>query len=233
MAYTTQTEIEARTGYSNADFKQAGVAMTAEQWTAECTRLIAEVTNLIDRYCRRGSFESTAYTEYHDGDGATGDDGALREGDRIFYPREQPVIAVTSVSEDVGGKTAVPAWTVRTARSSEAAGDYDVIVKGPLTRVRFHANVPRQGIGTVKIVYTAGYAAGSPALDAVRGIALHMIATLLEIKKKRQEAIAARTVATRDAADMVPVTDPRVFSRDVQERLAPYRRNATGGRMWR
>lgn len=216
MAYTTLEEIEARTGYAASDFKQAGVAMTAEQWADETARLIAEVSNLIDRHCRRGSFEETEYTEYHDGDGQTG-----RETDRIYYPREQPVLAVTSVAESLGD-----AWADR-------AGTYDVITKGSLTQIRFRATTPRKGAGNVRIVYTAGYAAGSPTLDAIRGVALHMIATLLEIKKKRQEAIAARTMGTRDAADMVPVTDPRVFSRDILERLAPYRRNATMGRMWR
>ncbi len=229
MAYCTQSDIEARTGWGAGDFKTGGVPMTAEQWAAFCTDLIAEVTGLIDTYCRRTSFEVREYTEYHDGRGSTGD---RREADRTFILREQPVAAVTAVEEDAGGPGSVPAWTLRAARSATAAGDYVVLARGPVTYLRFHNHVPAAGRENLRVTYSAGYAAGSDVLEDIRGICTDLIAEILAKKKQLQEAAAARTTGTRDAADMTPL-DPVVLTTDIKRRLAPYRRGPRAGAAWR
>ncbi len=234
MAYCTQTDIEARTSYGYVDFKQAGTVMTAEQWAAFCTSLIAEVTSAINRFCRRTSFEEATYTEYHDGRGCTGDLEEYLETDRIFLLREQPVTSITTVKEDTADPNQPSSWTARTARSTEAAGDYDLLTRGPVSYLRFHNNVPRRGLNTVEIVYVAGYASENPVLDDIRGIALDIIGQHLGRKKKLQEAIAARRLGTPDAAEMSPPTEPELtLTPDIKRRLAAYRRGPGIGRSYR
>jgi len=233
MAFFSQSELEARTGYGYGDFLQNGVAMTAEQWAALVTSIEAEVRQAICTFCRRQAFEVATYTAYHDGSGPTGERREFTARDLLFIPREQPVVSITSISEDVGEPNGVISWVERIARSDSAGGDYSVLQKGRISVVRFHSNVPRKGEGNVKIVYSAGYASGSPVLSDLKGIALEMAGKILGIKKRRQEAAAARTSGTRDAADMVPIGDPKVLNDDTQTRPLPYRRERAGGRAWR
>jgi len=229
MAYCTQNNVEARTGWGAADLKVGGVPMTAEQWAAFCTDLVAEATGLIDTYCRRTSFEVREYTEYHDGRGGAGE---IREADRTFILREQPVTKVTAVEEDVAGPGSVPSWVPRLPRSSSEPGDYVVASRGPVTYLRFHNHVPAPGHENLRITYSAGYAAGSGVLEDIRGICTDLVAEILAKKKQLQEAAAARTVATRDAADMTPL-DLGVLTTDIKRRLAPYRRGTRTGIAWR
>jgi len=232
MAYCTQSDVEARTGWGAADFKTGGVPMTAEQWATFCTGLIAEAGGLIDTYCRRTSFEVREYTEYHDGRGSSGDLREYREADRTIILREQPVTAVTAVEEDTGGPGSVPAWALRAARSAAVAGDYVVLSRGPVAYLRFHNHVPAAGRENLRITYSAGYAAGSGVLEDIRGICTDLIAEILAKKKQLQEAAAARTTGTRDAAEMTPL-DPVVLTTDIKRRLAPYRRGPRAGAAWR
>jgi len=232
MAYCTLADIEARTGYGSTDFKQAGVTMTAEQWGSFCEGLIAEASTAIERFCRRSSFEVREYTEFHDGRGCTGDLKEFREADRIFLLREQPVVQVLSVREDQADPGRPPSWVDREARADGVAGDYSLLSRGPVSYVRF-TTVPRRGYNNVEVVYEAGYPAGSGVLEDVRGICLDVIAQHLGKKKKTQEAIAARTTGTTDAAEMTPPAEPHLtLTTDVKRRLAAYRRGPRVGRGW-
>lgn len=233
MAYCTQADIEARTGYGAADFKIAGVQMTPEQWAAFCEGLIREVSMAVDRFCRRSSFEVREYLEYHDGRGCTGDGREFLEMDRIYIPREQPVVQVLSVREDLADPGQPPRWVTRTARGEGVGGDYALYTRGPISYLRF-TTVPRRGHNNVEITYEAGYPATSGVLDDIRGICLDVIAQHLGKKKKLQEAIAARTTGTLDSAEMTPPAEPHLtLTTDVKRRLAAYRRGPRIGGAYR
>lgn len=214
MAYCSVADIESRTGYSEADFLAGGARMTEVQWTAFVGQLAAEASAWIDQTCRR-SFASASYIEYRDGQGAA----------RLSYRlHEQPVSAVTTVEEDTN-TTGVPTWVTRTARSALVAGDYQVLVQNGLTAIVFHTNAPRAGTGNLRITYTAGYAVSDPVYLHIKGIAEQIVENALLRKKKIQESTAARTGAAKDAADMVPWSDPTVITAWIKKQLAPYVRN--------
>jgi hypothetical protein len=214
MVYCSVADIESRTGYSEADFLAGGARMSENQWTAYVTQLIAEASAWIDQTCRR-SFASASYVEYRDGQGTV----------RLSYRlHEQPVTAVTKVEEDTN-TTGIPNWVTRTARSALVAGDYQVLVQGGLTSILFHTNSPAAGTGNLRFTYTAGYAITDPVYLHIKGICEQIVENALLRKKKIQESTAARTGAAKDAADMVPFTDPAVITAWIKKQLAPYARN--------
>ena len=229
MAYCSQQEVEAHTGYSYNDFRQADAFMTSNQWATYITMVIAGATEMINRYCNRQSFEAANYTEYHDGRGPTGDRGRYyREIDRTFLPREQPVISITSVSVDTA-TTSAPAWTVRTMRDTGVAGNYAVVSDGFVTRIVFHNTIPQAGKGNVKIVYSAGYASGSPILADIKFICLDLISNFLAKKKREQEGVVASfDSGTQTIAQMISMLHPEIMTEDLKLRLAPYRRTVRG-----
>lgn len=226
MAYLTQSEIEAHTGYTYTDFKQAGSAMSSAQWTSYLTGiLIPAVQAEINHFCSRGSFEVTSYTDYFNGKGMSGLRGRMyREQDRVFIPKEQPVVSVTSVSENTGYPSDAITWTARTVQSTSVGGDFALIVRNNLTRIRFHSEIPKLGIGNVKIVYTAGYTTDSATFLGIKAIALEMVANYLARKKRDQETIAARRVSTQDSANMFQEKRPELMTEEIQLMLQPYRR---------
>lgn len=230
MAYCTQTDIEAYCGYAYTDFKQGDAIMTSLQWGTFTTALIAGVSQQINLYCNRSGFESTEYTEYHNGRGMTGEKGReYREIDRTFLPREQPVISVTSVSVDTAALESVPAWSAMTVRSALAGGDYVVMTDGIVTRIRFHDEVPRKGYDNVKIIYTAGYASGSAVLNDIKLICLDIIANILAKKKREAEAIVASWGSgTQEGANLIGLLRPEIITDDVKVRLAMYKRSRRG-----
>ena len=193
MVYCTQTEVESHTGFGYSDFMQAGQTMTSAQWTTYITSVIAAVSQLINQYCNRTSFEETDIEEFHNGRGPTGDvrsgfppiysslsyrTGQYREIDKTFLPLQQPVISVDAVYIDVTPND-IPTWEKQTKRSSSDAGVYDVIVLGGITRIRFHSQIPGYGFGNVKLQYTAGYEDGDPVLNNIRFICLDVISNIL------------------------------------------------------
>jgi len=236
MSYTTQTEVEAYTSFGYTDFKQAGRAMTQQEWAAYLTQVINGVDQAINRFCGVQSFEEHEVTEYHDGRGMTGDRGrSYKESDRTILPIQQPVIEITEVAEDIGQKPGLPNWQVRHLRSELDTGDYEIMgVAGHFQYIRFFQKVPRKGNANVRILYTAGYPDNSPELDDIRLIALEMVANHLFSKKKDQESIAARMTPTRDAAEMIMSHRPGTkMDDDSKERLLQYRRNRLGMKAWR
>ena len=239
MVYLTRTDMErSGGGFGYTDFKEAGVTMTEAQWIQYCDLLIASVTSAINRYCRIGSFESATYTEYHDGSGASGDLGEYTERDRIFLLREQPVISITSVSEDVAATINAPSWTARVQRTSTTptgTADYQLLTRGgSLSYLYFVTNVPAKGKGNLKVVYLAGYAATSDVIDDIRIIALQIIDNIFSRRKRLQEANAARMTGTKDSADMFKLdADGAIFTPDIRMQLDKYRRQRAGGTAWR
>lgn len=237
MAYVTQEDIEAFTGYINADFKQGDQRMTPVEWTAFVDRLIAGVEGAIHKFCRVPTFAVETYHEKHDGRGQTGGRGGDKSGimytelDRTYLPREQPVQSVIRVAEDVGYPGPV-SWVDRVPRSETTAGDFQVLNQG-ITSIRFLNNVPRKGLENVLIEYTAGYPDDSDVLDDIRIIETEFIANYLARKKRDQETQAARREPTRDAAEMIREIRPNILSKEIKERLAPYQRLRTGSKMWR
>lgn len=239
MVYLTQADIESSGGgYGYSDFKQAGVTMTAKQWELYCERLIDSITSAINRYCRLTTFEQNSYTEYHDGRGATGDLGEYVERDRIVMIREQPVMSITSVSEDIATANCAPSWTARSQRTSTSVSgtaDYQLLTRGSfLSYLYFNQNVPAKGKGNVRIMYLAGYEPSSEIMDDIRIISLQIADNILSRRKRLQEANAARTNGTKDSADMFKLdADGKIFTEDIRLQLDKYRRYRTGGAAWR
>jgi hypothetical protein len=233
MVYTTQAEVEAWTGFGYTSFTKGGAVMTSGEWTTLVESLIAAATALINGYCRVTTLEEDTYTQYFDGRGRTGRSGGYSERDRTFNLMHWPLSSITSVHEDLNSPTAIPAWTTRTVRSDVAAGDYVVVYRGQIARIRFHNNIPRYGQSNLKVVYVAGYAGDSGELDEIGQLCNELIGNFLVLKKKLQEIEAGRTMGTPDAVDTVNLQEPRVFTPDLKARLKKYQRKAIPGKAWR
>lgn len=237
MAYLTQTDIEASGGgWAYAEFRQGGSPMDTTKWATFCTNLIDSITSAINSYCKVTSFEQANYTEYHNGRGASAELGEYLERDRIVMLREQPVISVTSVSEDLANTIDAPSWTARVQRSVgivAGTADYRVMARGTLTYIYFDQNVPRRGSNNVKIVYVAGYAASDPRLDAIRMIAQQISDNFLAKKKALQEAGAARMIGTKESADMFKIQASDLFTPDIKMQLDNFKRTRAMGSAWR
>ena len=236
MAYCTQADVEAHTGYGYTDFKKADATMTAQEWAAYIGTVIAGATQQINRYCNRVSFEETEITEYHNGRGPSGNKGRFpghyyREIDRTFLPLHQPVLSVDEVHVDTGAgvRPGPIEWELQTPRDETTAGEYAVLTDGWVTRIRFHTKVPLLGYNNVKIVYTAGYDTDTPELADIKLIALDLIANILGKKKREQEAIIASwATGAQDGANMIQQVRPEIMPEDIQLRLKPYVRHPRG-----
>ena len=239
MAYLSQDDVESTGGgYGYADFKQAGVVMTADQWQLYCERLIDAIDSAINHYCRVPSFEINTYTELHDGRGPTGDLGEYLPRDKLFLMRQQPVVSLISVSENINDPSNPIAWTprvLRTTTSPSGGADFELLVRGTsLSYIQFWNNIPAKGRNNVQIIYTAGYDADAEIMDDIRMIAMQIADNLLGRKKRYQEANAARQSSTKDAADMFRMdADGAIFTEDIRLQLDKYRRQRTGGAAWR
>lgn len=221
MAYLTQADIEAQ-GFANTHFQYAGVKMTAQQWADYCTKLIAFIEQQINKHCKVESFEEHEVTEYRDGKGATGDDSGYLETDTVYVPRQQPVVSVTSVAEDVASKSQAASWTTRTARG-DTGGDYEVWLDGGMTQINFHANAPTKKRRSVRLVYVAGYPSESPVLNEIKWIAIRMALNALFWKKKGQEAITVRMTGIRDFSPMFEIApDYVVLTQEIKTDLDKY-----------
>lgn len=232
MAYFSQSDIEAYTGFASTDFKNAGIAATALQWATLCTNVVDYVTHLVNRYCGVVSFESHAVTEYHDGKGAAGDDSTYIEEDVRFYLRE-PCISVGTVSEDENAKTSTILWATRWERSTATAGDYEVSTRGDLTWIRFHDNHPLDGVYNVKVQYSAGYSSDSDELHLLKWICLRIAKNMLLEIKKTQEVQTIRQTGVRNFSEMFnPTSESTILTEDIIRDLHKFRRYRMGGSAW-
>lgn len=227
MALTTVNDIQMYTGFKYSDFTQNGEVMDEAQWIAMIEQLIPKVTQMMHRYCNVYSFERTQYTEYHSGRGATDNDSAVsdyNEEDKTFYLHHL-YCDTLAVYEDTGGRTSAPAWTLRTARGTGVAGDYDIFNENDVCRVYFSQNIPAAGVNNVKFTYYTGYAATSPQLDDIKFQCLRAINNVLLTKKKIQEASSIRNFGVRDYSQMFDVfSESTVLDEKVKGALEQYRR---------
>jgi len=232
MAYFTQSDVEAFTGFSSTDFKQAGVTMTATQWAAFATSLVNQVTQMVNRFCNVPSLEWHVATEYKNGKGATGDENTYLETDRIFAFKEYAT-GYISVSEDTATKGATIQFATRWERSTATAGNFEFWTDRELSWVRFHDTVPLAGYKNVKLEYYAGFATDSPQFYEIQQICLRIAANILTYKKKIQESMTIRNTGIRDYAEMFKPIDERiVLTDDIQRDLHKYRRYLMGGDTW-
>lgn len=215
MGYCSVADVEAQTGYSASDFLQGGTRMDAAQWSTYVQLLISSASAYIDKFCRR-SFAVTDYVEYRDGQGA---------GKTTYRLNEQPLVELDSVEEDIS-PLSVATWTTRTARTSSVAGDYRVITQNGISSILFTNNAPSEGAGNLRITYSAGYAEESLVYQDVRAICIQIVENALMRKSKLQESHAARRGSTKDSAEMIPASDPKVVTDYIREQLAPYVRNS-------
>jgi hypothetical protein len=232
-SYLSRTEIEAWAGYCQTSFKIGNDETTISDWVELLESLALGVSAWIDRYCRRTSFYPTQIREYRQGRGRTGELGSYREQDRVFLLREQPVIGIISVREDLGSESGVISWADRTPRTTSAPGDYQVLRTGDITEIRFIRNIPRAGYDNLEITYMAGYNEAHPIHQEIKNITREIVTRYLEKKKKSQEADVARWQSTDQAADLLRELGGDVLTEDLKARLAPYQRRATMGRPWR
>ena len=169
-------------------------------------QLVSRASNAIENFCNR-IFASTAYTEYHDGDGCA----------RIILDH-RPIISVTTIHDDLDRTFA--------ASSLIAASDYitrddEGIVEWlsgnatfPSTAAYFY-----DGQLNVKVVYTAGYAT---IPDAVEQACIMMVAAMYNRGKQGADGIdsdahaGAYTVTYARSLLVAPTTQ-------IRELLLPYR----------
>lgn len=238
MTYITKEDIEAYTGFTYKDFREAGEVMDETQWVSFLEDNIGNIEQMIHRYCNVTSFDpTTTIVEYHSGKGASDDEGVSYSGyflkpysgsyiesDREFYLRE-PLYTLNSVEEDINPKTSLPNWQVRTLRTASVVGDYELITKNELSKVIFWQNIPTYGYNNVRITYKCGYGTSSPQYREIKLSALRAMANFLLHKKKIQEAVNIRALGVRDYSQMFDIMNESVImSNNVTTVLDKYRR---------
>jgi len=225
MVYCTTDDIRIYTGFTASDFRRDGEVMTTADWESFLRLVISRITQIINDYCNVLSFETHAVTEYHNGTGATGDEKEYLPNDKEYVFREQPVLSVTSVYEDVASLTDVPDWTERTERTDLVSGDYILIERNELTTLRFVQNVPMSGYNNLRLIYNSGYSADSTQFNAIKTVALDMCSIYLLKKKKVQETTTVRSVGVRDYSQMFELFGSgELLTDDVKSVLNRYRK---------
>ena len=245
MVYVTLDDIKEFMGFSNKDMKIAGVQMSDAQFGSFVDMWEPKIAQMVHRYCNVISFYPNQITEYKNGRGASDDDTPTSDyldSDVTFYLRnlyltDDPVVspvvyAPIAVYEDTT-PNAAPTWTLRTARSSLAYGDYKVINESELTSIRFHAKVPAQGNQNVKFVYYSGYVPSSAVFGELKLTVLRAFKNLIMLKKKTQEASTIRNYAVRDYSQMFePFDESSVLSESEKAVLDRYKRYPLEGAMF-
>lgn len=223
MAYYTEQELEAYTGFSYEDFKENGLMMTATQWTNLTDSVSTAVTMAINNFCNVATLEEHTKTEYYSGRKATGENYEQTLEDRTFSLFEN-CLSVASVSEDTT-PTSIPTWTLKEERTSTATGDYNLYTDGGLTQIVFINNIPSFGTKNIKVQYQAGFASQSPELGHIKVIALRMATNVLMKKKKVQEATTIRRAGTEDYAKMFEHADhDDILTAKLEIELSKYKR---------
>jgi len=190
--------------------------------SAELDEFILDVlpmaSRFIDRHCNRPDdffgAGGVTVTEYFDGKGSSppteylhyeSEVAVWRDRARLVSLNERPVISITSVSELESGS-----WTARTEGDSSS---YDYRhVEG---QIYFWKNIPVAGWRNLKVVYVAGYAAIPPDVDWV---CARLIANEIQAG---QEDRGVSMVAMR-GAPFLDFEDPKIFTKDLAERLRPF-----------
>lgn len=177
--YTTLTTVKTHLDVAAAD----------TTFDASLTRLIVATSRQIDAYCGRGIAQA-AYTDALDGSGTA-----------ILFPRESPVVAVTSVT-----------------RESETVDLATVAVYPDYLRLN-DGSVWTRGARNIVVAYTAGfYDSGSanPPAD-IEDACVQLVA--FKFTRRGREGLDSERVAQHTDA-----LEPAPIPASVTALLAPYRR---------
>lgn len=124
---------------------------------------------------------------------------------RIFSLSERPVLSITSVEELESGS-----WTERTGGDSDS---YDYRQVGG--QIYFWNNIPPVGWNNLKVVYKAGYSA---VPGDIEWVCARLIAN--EIQAATEDRMSSMIQLGRPG--LIDFEDPKIFSKDLAERLASY-----------
>ncbi len=132
------------------DFKN----LSTIEHDAEILRLIPAVDGFIEAYCNR-PLEQATVTEYH----------STRAGQTTLRLKRYPVASITSLYDDVD--------RVYAAATLLAATDYVLDEESGL--VTLDGLTFQEGLKNIKVVYTAGYAAGSHERALLEQAAIELV----------------------------------------------------------
>jgi len=238
--YFTIQEMKDLIGFSARDMKTNGVQMSDTQFSELVDSFEPKIAQMVHRYCNVVDFRPTLLTEYKNGRGASDDDtptSGYLTSDIEFYLRNlyftdstrTPIV----VEEDTAGVSASPNWVLRTSRSAATAGDYRLLTDQELSHVRFHNNVPVQGVANVRFTYYTGYNETSYEFGDIKLQVMRAFKNLLMVKKKIQEATTARNYGVRDYSTMFePFDESSILSESEKAALSRYRRYPFAGAMF-
>ncbi len=203
----------------NISYKDLGFS-TSGELDIFIEEVIPMASRFIDRYCNRPddffAAGGATVTEYFNGIGSSPPAEYLQyameqelwlQRARLFNLAERPVISVTTVEELESG-----AWTERTVGDSPS---YDYRIVGG--QIYFWSNIPAVGWKNLKVTYKAGYSA---IPSDIEWVCARLIAN--EIQAAAEDRMSA--VVTFARPGMVDFEDPKIFSKDLAERLAPFRK---------
>ena len=226
MAYCSETDILAYTGFTQSDFLINGSEMTQAEWSDFLDLIIDDASQIVNRYCNVIDFNSHTVTEYHNGSGTTGDEDTYLDSDKVFTLRELPVISVTSFERNIASSESIPDWETLSEVSASAAGDYIIETRFELTHLRIvSGSVPVHGYSNVRAIYLAGYASTSNEYKDIRLATIRIAQNLLLQKKKVQEATTIRASGIRDYSQMFSLfNETYVLTDEIKSVLDRYRR---------
>lgn len=150
--------------------------ITASEHDAEFARLIPVVDQFIAQYCNRATLEQTTVTEYH----------SARAGQMTLKLRQYPVASITSLHDDVD--------RIYGADTLLAATDY-VLEDEQAGIVQLDGTSFNEGLKNVKVVYVAGYAAGSAPLKLLEQAAIELIWLARDKGDKALLGLQSRSIA--------------------------------------
>ena len=161
---TTQAMIEDTSGFSNNDFKIAGVKMTANQWAAFLARTIPQVEQWMYKKCNVPTFDPTSalnpITEYQSGSGATNFDSSVTDynsTDIIYYLRNLYLDdGSLLVYEDMVGKSLPPTWVKRHPRPTAPLAEVDTLLVLSMPTASGNLTITLNGTYTYNVAVTVG-----------------------------------------------------------------------------
>ena len=173
--------------------------LTTSEHDAEILRLIPAVDGFIEAYCNR-PLEQAAVTEYHSG----------RAGQSSLRLDRYPVAALTSLYDDVD----------RVYGSTTLIDPSDYVLEDEKAGiVKLDGLTFREGLKNIKVVYTAGYAAGSKERALLEQAAIE----LLWLARNKGD-LALLGLQSRSIADGRVDTFDVDWPAGVKEILDPFRK---------
>jgi hypothetical protein len=244
----SHTDIEEFTGIAFTDLRKAGAEMTDIDWQDFVTKYVEIIAQIVHKYCNVQTFDPTqpeaVIVEYRNGRGCTDDwdyPAQYLPQDYQFYLRELYFTGTISgtpyapvkVEEDLAGKTEIPSWTTRTARSAVSAGDYEVITKKELTLVSFYNDVPSAKDNSVRFTYYTGYDPTSKPYADIKFQILRVFKNLILSKKGIQAIVTVFATGTRDLTAMpTQYSEAQILSHMEESTLRKYKRLTMTGPMF-